>query len=129
MRRLSIAELMALVAFLAANFGVLRVLLARMSGPDFFYEVLAGFVPLADALLLDAYSLASRNRVRLRSLGVVTGVDTPFIRYVVAPAFLGVSLSGPPLILTLVVAAALGRFTLVITPRKEEPCDASPSSP
>src|SRR5437660_759627 len=66
MKRFSIGRLMFLVAVLGANFGVMRFLHIRMSGGDLPSEMLAGFVPLADAILLAGYSLTRHNRVRLR---------------------------------------------------------------
>src|SRR3954454_3983842 len=66
MRRFSIGGLMILVALVAANFGILRFLLSpSRGGRNWHYQLPAGFLPLADSLLLDVYLLLGRNRVRL----------------------------------------------------------------
>lgn len=66
MRRFSIARLMLVIAFLAGNFGILRFLLSpSRGGRNWHYQLPAGFLPLADSLLLAVYLLLSRNRVSL----------------------------------------------------------------
>lgn len=66
MRRSSIGGLMIAVAFLAANFGVVRFLLSpSRGGRNWHYQLPAGLLPLADSLLLAAYLLLRRNRVSL----------------------------------------------------------------
>ncbi len=180
MRRFTIARLMIVVAFLGANFGVLRFLLSPSSRMEF--ELLAGFLPLADALFVAIGVVASRHRVALRwmprsergrlapgfvafcglflvasvvaclafpnvlieyievagapidrglrSLGVLTDQDTPLVRFVIAPVFLGLLFSGPPLLVAAVMAFLMSRFTIVITPRttkEDAPCDGSAS--
>ncbi len=67
MRRPSIAELMILIALLAANFALLRFLLsASRGGQNWHYQLPAGLLPLADSFLLAVYLLLRRNRVSLR---------------------------------------------------------------
>ena len=170
-----------LIAVVAANFGILRFLLAPLrGGPNWHYQLPAGLLPLAASLFLAAYLLLSLNRVslvprprmpgrfavpfiatvtlflaaaalsffyagrkrcpmrsgrcqsrrmRCSSPGPVIDRDTPADRYLVGPIFLGVTLSAPPLIFALAMAAVLSRFQLVVTLRAEEPCDASASGP
>jgi hypothetical protein len=183
MRRPSIADLMILIALLAANFAILRFLLsASRGGQNWHYQLPAGFVPLADSFLLAVFLLLRRNRVSLRQrpkhepgcfavpfistvalflalvilsvfyayesfvlllrvvsdpaypmfkslTGVEVDMDTSVDRYVIGPIFLGVTLSAPPLIIALAVAAVWSRFKVVVTPRAEDSSAASPSSP
>jgi hypothetical protein len=179
MRRISIANLMLVIALLAANFSILRFLLSSSrGGRNWHYQLPAGFVPLGDAFILAIFLLLSRNQVVLRrrsekepgrfavpfitalsllsamftlfffyaeeslsallrvvatpmetifkSLGAEINMDTPADRYLIGPIFLGITLSGPPLMIATVFATIMARFKLVITPR-EEPCVDSAS--
>lgn len=78
MRRFSLGRLMLLVAFLGANFAVLNRLLQRLAAgtPD-DRSLLAGLLPLADAVLIASWRLAGRWRVsiRLRPRGERGGFD------------------------------------------------------
>jgi hypothetical protein len=52
-------------------------------------------------------------------LGVPTTTETPVLRYAIRPMFLGVILSGPPLVMAVASAFVLSRFMLVVTPRAD----------
>ncbi len=87
-------------------------------------------VAFAPGLLIDYVELAFRLFARvLLAAGISTTFDSSFERWVVLPAVLGVAISGPLIVLAIVLAVALRRFRLVVTPRAEEPCAATPSSP
>ena len=181
MRRFSIGRLMLVIAFLAANLGVLRLLLADDSRRGPLHLLLCGLLPLADGVLISLWVHASRYRMAVRcrrpgergrfapgfavcsgiflvcsasifllmpqvldryfevteppvdrfldSLGIVTLGNLTRLRYVILPVFLGVILSGPPLLVSIGLAAVLSRFRLDVSPRttEEESCAASPS--
>src|SRR4051794_39955614 len=66
MRRFSIARLMIAVAFLAANFAAIRHAMLPAHDPQPVWEVVIGYLPMADALLMTAYLLFGRNRLSIR---------------------------------------------------------------
>ncbi len=162
---------MLLIALVAINIAALRFLLPPSTMPFLLWTLLAGLLPLADALIVSVYLVALRYRATLvrRSrqeparfapafaascavflsaslavclcvpesyeyyptwaaqpadhyldrLGVSTRTETPLLRYALRPMFLGVLLSGPPLVMAAASACVLSRFTLVVTPRAD----------
>jgi hypothetical protein len=82
-------------------------------------------------LLIEYIELSAAPAERgLKAIGVDTSVDTPLLRYVLLPTFLGILLSGPPLVVASALTWLTSRFTVAITPRttkEDSPCDGSAS--